>query len=241
MRQATFSRALFRSTAFHGVAILAMFLVTLLQSCASRPPARTVFTFVDVNAGNPAPPAPPAPPVPPAPDVRPPDVPDDDIPDAATPRRPPRKIVISTNLVRRVATDQPPRPMPPKPVSAADIKNTLAGVAQVTPVGGPVGGGGGAGIYDPYLASVKQAMYAAWVQPGGLSASAGLVVQVNIRVLRDGTLVRKSIARRSGNPTMDESVQRALDSVERLRPLPSEWRGSQRDIGIAFELTGAML
>lgn len=239
MRSSTFSHALFRSTAIHGAAVLGVFVTTLLQSCASRPPATTVFTFVDVNAGNPAPPAPP---VPPAPDVRPPDAPDDDIPDVAAPRRPPKKIVISTNLVRRaVVADQPPRPMPPKPVSVADIKNSLAGVSQVAPVGGPVGGGGGPGIYDPYLASVKQAMYAAWVQPGGLSASAGLVVKVDIRVLRDGTLVKKSIARRSGNPTMDESVQRALDSVDRLRPLPSDWRGSQRDIGIAFELTGAML
>lgn len=249
MDEISYSRTVLKSAAWHGAMILALVAFTLLQSCISRPNPRPVFTFVDVNAGSPgqagSPPAPAPPPEP----VRPPQpAPQDDIPDVTQPRTP-RRVVVNTNLVRRTeVAQQTPRPTPPRPVRAEDVLHAIGNSGRLSsagPAGGPVGfgspgsgTGGGSGIYDPYLAAVKQAMYDAWVQPGGLSASAGLVVMVDIRVLRDGTLTRKVIAERSGNPTMDGSVQRALDSVIQLRPLPSDYRGSQRDIRIAFELTG---
>jgi TonB family protein len=250
MDEVPYIRTVMKTAAWHGAMLLALVVMTLLQSCISRPKVRPVFTFVDVTAGAPAPAGAPPAPAPPPEQVRPPQpARQDDIPDVTQPRTP-RRVVVNTNLVRRTeVAQQPPRPTPPRPVRADEILNAIGNSGRLSsagPVGGPFGSGppgsgsgGGSGIYDPYLAAVKQAMYDAWVQPGGLSASAGLVVMVDIRVLRDGTLTRKTIAQRSGNPTMDESVQRALDTVVKLRPLPADFRGSQRDIRIAFELTGA--
>ncbi|MDZ4198060.1 MAG: TonB C-terminal domain-containing protein, partial [Kiritimatiellia bacterium] len=89
-----------------------------------------------------------------------------------------------------------------------------------------------------YFGLVKQAFYDIWAQPSGLSASSGLRVDATVRVCRDGSILRRTVTRRSGNSVMDASVQQALDAVNRLRPLPDTFRGAHRDITIAFELTG---
>ena len=46
---------------------------------------------------------------------------------------------------------------------------------------------------------------------------------------------------REATASFAEKGERALDVVVELRPLPADYRGSQRDIRIAFELTGATL
>ena len=92
-----------------------------------------------------------------------------------------------------------------------------------------------------YYQKVRKAMYDAWNQPGGLSASAGLVAEVRIRVTRAGLITQREMTRASGNSMMDESVMSAVNTVSQLPPLPPQFSGAYKDITIQFELThGAM-
>ena len=88
-----------------------------------------------------------------------------------------------------------------------------------------------------YYKLVYQALHDAWQQPGMLSKSAGLTTTVLIRVQRDGTISQRSLLRSSGNRVMDQSVMEAVQSVTRLRPLPTAWGGLHKDISVVFLLT----
>ena len=54
----------------------------------------------------------------------------------------------------------------------------------------------------------------------------------------DGNTARRK-TRGSGNDLMDDSVMKAVNSVSKLRPLPSAYSGYSKDITVDFELTGA--
>ena len=98
------------------------------------------------------------------------------------------------------------------------------------------GSGSGGGMYSPfagYYDSVKQQMYAVWQQPAG--APIGITAIATVRVERDGTVSSKSITRRSGNGTFDQSVQSALNATARLPVPPADL--PSRDIEIQFELS----
>jgi TonB family protein len=82
------------------------------------------------------------------------------------------------------------------------------------------GSGSAGGMYSPfgwYYDSVKQQMYAVWQQPAG--APIGLIAVATVRVERNGTVSLKSITRRTGNTSFDQSVQSALNATTRL-PIP---------------------
>ena len=126
-------------------------------------------------------------------------------------------------------------------VNYNDLRNALNSVAtgssgSRTGSGGTSSGSGsgsGGGMYSPfagYYDSVKQQMYAVWQQPAG--APIGLTATATVRVERDGTVSSKSITRRSGNGTFDQSVQSALNATVRLPVPPADL--PSRDIEIEF-------
>lgn len=84
-------------------------------------------------------------------------------------------------------------------------------------------------------------MYDVWQQPSGLSASAGLVTTVSIRVARDGSILSRKLVKGSGHSIMDDSVMAAANAVSRLKPLPATFSGKHKDITVYFELTGGGL
>ena len=110
---------------------------------------------------------------------------------------------------------------------------------------GPGSGyGSGSGVDSPgawYYGMVRQVMYDAWEVPSSLAAQTGLSSEFMIRVQRDGTITERKMTRPAGNALWDESVNKAVNSVQRLRPLPPEFIGASRDILILFEPTSAML
>ena len=244
MKSAVADRTLWGSAAVHATIVVAVLSASFLRGCLFPHPPREIVMFVAMQEPSPtiadlAMPPVPDPPKPP--DPAPPDPPKD-IPDPPKdpPPKPKPKIQISTN---RIARPKPPAPKPQaKPLTAEQLKQMLAGGKPVGPVG-PVGPSGPVSDFpfDWYFALVRKAMYDAWEQPGGLSASAGLKVIVEVSVARDGTILKRDVIRTSGHPLMDESVSRALQAVPRLPPLPDAYRGKTRDIQIAFELTGALM
>ncbi len=245
MKTATADRTMLGSAATHAAILGTIIASSLLRGCLLSQRPRELVTFIDLQEPSPQiadlqmPPLPEPPkPEPPKPEEpKPPEPePPKDIPEPPKdpPKPKPPKVEVSKVKVRRPAPT-PPTPKA-KPPTAEELRRMLASGRPLGPPGpvGPVSDF----PFDWYFALVRKAMYDAWEQPGGLSASSGLKVIVEVRVARDGTVLKRDVIRTSGHALMDESVNRALQAVRQLPALPAEYRGNTRDIQIAFELTG---
>jgi len=220
-------RVVARSAAVH-VAVIAVVAISGWVRMWFYRPRRfesiTVYTVPDVALVTPQPA--PTTPTPPAPTPPPPKA-SEDIPETPKPR-----VQVSRVKVTR------PAPPPPKPApTAEELKRLLGGERPLKPTA-VVGDTRGVSPPDWYLALVRKALYDAWEQPGGIRPDAGLRVIAQIRVARDGTVMKADALRLSGHAVMDASVERALRTVRKLPPLPDSFPGPYRDLQIAFELTG---
>jgi outer membrane biosynthesis protein TonB len=104
----------------------------------------------------------------------------------------------------------------------------------------PLGPGGEA--YADYGQVVKSYYDQAWIDPEDVSADAA-TVKVKVVIRRDGTVIADPMTQRSGIPSLDKSVQNALDRV-RLRslpPFPAGAKESQRTYIINFNLKAKRL
>lgn len=240
------NRTMWGSAAAHGAILVAVLSAYMLRGCIAHRTPREIVTFIAMQEAAPTiadlqmPPIPePAKPEPepakpePVPDP-PKDIPE---PEKVPPKPVKPKVEISKVKIKRPVPPKPVKPL--QPLTAEELRRLLVSGKPVGPVGppGPVGDFS----FDWYLALIRKAMYDAWEQPGGLSASAGLKVVVEIRIARDGAILKRDILRTSGHPLMDESVRKALQDVRQAPPLPDAYRGSTRDIQIAFELTDGVI
>ncbi|MEI6872190.1 MAG: TonB family protein, partial [Verrucomicrobiota bacterium] len=79
--------------------------------------------------------------------------------------------------------------------------------------------------------------YGVWEQPISVVRSAqDFVAVLKIRIRKDGTIVGREIVSPSGNPAMDESVQRAAEKVQRIDALPAGMTTDPYEVRIAFKL-----
>ena len=62
------------------------------------------------------------------------------------------------------------------------------------------------------------------------------VTILKIRIRKDGTIVGKEMVTSSGNPAMDESVQRAAEKVTRIEAPPAGITTDPYEVRIAFKL-----
>ncbi|MCX7817766.1 MAG: TonB C-terminal domain-containing protein [Kiritimatiellae bacterium] len=215
-------RVVARSAAVHAALILMVAVSGMVRSCFYRPrrfDSITVYNVPDVALVTPAPPA-----ASPTPSAPPPKV-SEDIPEAA----PRPKVQVSRVKITRPAPTSP-RLAP----TAEELKRLLAPSRPLAP--SSAGDARSASPPDWYLALVRKVFYDAWDQPGGLRPGPGLRVIAQIRVARDGSILRAEPVRLSGHATLDASVERALRAVTKLPPLPEAFPGAHRDLQIAFEL-----
>ncbi len=98
-------------------------------------------------------------------------------------------------------------------------------------------GGTGGEAYANYAFLVQTIYDAAWLVLPDLAAQ-DFIVPVEVVIGRDGRIVSQRIITRSGNTSMDRSVQRALDKVKAtgLQPFPEGARDSERSFRINFNL-----
>jgi len=61
-------------------------------------------------------------------------------------------------------------------------------------------------------------------------------VKTEITIARSGNIVSARVTRKSGNASMDRSVQRALDRVRFIAPFPEGATDSERTIILNFNL-----
>lgn len=210
-----FRRVCWISAGAHVGVIVALLAVTAIRSWVSTWKPKEVTMFVSLHT-----PQPPAPPEPPPPIPKPPE-----------PKKVEKKpIERSTQRVERVVSPPQP-PAPPVDIAQALRKAIPAGPSGGTPSSDDFPGW--------YYQDVYERFHAAWEQPGVGAVPHGTKATVRIRVARDGAVTQRRLTGRSGNQVMDDSIERAMNTVQRLRPLPDTYRGAHRDIDIEFELTGA--
>ncbi|MDI9571194.1 MAG: energy transducer TonB [Pseudomonadota bacterium] len=73
-----------------------------------------------------------------------------------------------------------------------------------------------------------------WALPGGISPRKDVEAVVNIRILKDGSIVGMTFEKRSGLAYFDNSVLRALKKAHPLPPPPAWLRENDLEIGIRF-------
>jgi colicin import membrane protein len=98
-------------------------------------------------------------------------------------------------------------------------------------------GGPGGEAFANYGALVQARYEAAWQVIQDLSDDDAITL-VKVTIARDGRVLSSLILRKSGNATMDRSVQRALDRVrdEHLPPFPDFIKDLERTFTIEFNL-----
>jgi len=143
---------------------------------------------------------------------------------------------------REIQQRNNPAPPPAAPtLSPEQIRDMIAdGLPSNT--GGAAGSAGGASggaevSFDEVTRDLYAKLYSAWRQPVGLSSASAGTVTVSVVVRKNGDLVSSRIVEPSGNAEMNASVQRALDSVTSVRPLPAEYTGATRTFQIDYKLT----
>jgi len=129
--------------------------------------------------------------------------------------------------IRRAAQENNTQQVAPRPTMSAEELRRMMGEGLPTHSGGSgTQGGSGGGVS---IATVEQDLTArvdaAWAQPRSADAQ-GLEVEVSIRVAPDGRISSSRILKASGHAAMDQSVQQALNRVQRVRSFPPEYRGS---------------
>jgi colicin import membrane protein len=98
-------------------------------------------------------------------------------------------------------------------------------------------GGPGGEAFANYSSFVQAAYSSAWQIIQDLSDDDAIAL-VKVTIARDGRVLSSQITRRSGNATMDNSVQRALDRVRDrgLPPFPDFIKERERSFTIEFNL-----
>ena len=113
----------------------------------------------------------------------------------------------------------------------AAVSQLREGLSSSTEVDMPGPGGGG-----PTYARFKDVLYTvylnAWNLPNDLEANAPSV-EARVIVAKDGSVVSARITKSSGIPSLDRSVQDALDRVKFIAPLP-EGSAAERECNIKF-------
>jgi TolA protein len=107
------------------------------------------------------------------------------------------------------------------------VRNGSAGSTEIK-LYGP---GGGGLPYANFLSAVQKIYEDAWTLPSGVPESN---VRVTITIARDGTIISAHITDGSGNAALDNSVQKALDRVRAVPPLPESETRDSRSVTIGF-------
>jgi len=204
----------------------------------------------------PQPPEPPQPPAPPEPKIKEPEptptpvkTPEPEAPvKKAEPKpAPPHKVQVSNKKIVRTVAVKPEAAKSTKPASSSGptfnsssfAKNLLGKMGNSNGlVTSPTGKGTGLSVnaneFAAYYNLIFQRMYSAWQPP--LSADEGLTAPVVIRVEKNGTISKVSLASSSGNNEMDVSAVAAANRVKSLPPLPPGLGTDHADITVNFKI-----
>ena len=237
------------SMSLHGIVIVLILAVPWILHACKRSQPQEKLVFVDFTVAIPPPSAsddPPmpqvAPPMPkPADDIQipektpepaKPDPPKTPVPKPPPTNPPPPKSTVVKQTTRITRTHAP---LPQDTLLTEDeIRRRLLDGAIISPTNSaPLDR---QSLSSEYLDQVHTRMYRAWEQPAQLRNLPGLRSMIAITVQPDGRITARRLVLTSGNALMDESVMRAVQSVQTVRALPASYN-RPIDIDITFELS----
>ena len=102
------------------------------------------------------------------------------------------------------------------------------------------GGGGTGQAYANFLQVVRKIYTDAWIVPNGVNDDSATVT-VSVTIARDGTVISTRIIQRSGEGSVDSSVQETLDRVRHVAPLPDDAKDDQRTVTFGFNVKAKLL
>jgi outer membrane biosynthesis protein TonB len=144
-------------------------------------------------------------------------------------------------------TSPPPEPLPPG--SQEDIELARSMIHGENKEG--EGGAGGSTVGDADWSATMEGMEGdvrlrmwaeqarvvlrdAWKYPPSIPVNTGLHVDVVVQVDRDGNIMSHQFYKLSGNPELDQSVERLFEQVKTLPPIPFLNPGESKKIGYSF-------
>lgn len=102
----------------------------------------------------------------------------------------------------------------------------------------PISGQGGSRPLDlisqKYIFDIWEKIKEAWGLPGSYSSKKNLESIVTIKIRKDGRIVDINFEKRSGNRLYDESILRAIRSIDPLPPVPPSFNSDTVEIGFRF-------
>jgi TonB family protein len=116
------------------------------------------------------------------------------------------------------------------------LRNAVSGLSAAFSSGlrfEPAGPGGEA--FANYGQAVITAYQNAWVLPDDVTDD-NHIVGVTVTIARDGFVRHASVLKRSGNASVDRSVQNALNRVKFIAPFPNGAKDFERTFNIDFNL-----
>ena len=140
-----------------------------------------------------------------------------------------RQIQVNTNRVVRRLPDQPETATSENPLTEAEIRELLAAGATAgdrTSIPDEDGRG---------LAIIRNALYSIWEAPSRASVGDAEAV-LELRLGPGGVVQSTRLTRASGNPVLDESVERVGERVGRIHGLPSGFVERRSRVTIAFSV-----
>lgn len=156
------------------------------------------------------------------------------------PKAEPHKIQVNKQLVKRDASQNTSKPDNSAAKARAlqkALQNLKDNFSESTKVDMP---GTGAASYASYDSAVKSIYYQAWMQILLDTVSKdGENVIAQITIASDGTVVSANIVTPSGDPKVDQSVQRTLERVKYIAPFPEGVTQKERSYTINFSTTVA--
>lgn len=100
--------------------------------------------------------------------------------------------------------------------------------------------GPGGPAYAHYGSYLKKLYETTWVPPQAARDDEP-VVQVEVTISREGRVLSGKIIKKSGNVSLDRSVQSTLDRISRVKPLPEGTKDEKRTFRINFNLATTKL
>jgi len=163
-----------------------------------------------------------------------------------TPPRKSREIDVDLTMKTTTATDAKAKRDAQEKAAAAAEQKRLAniaaafgqaskgirhGVSSSTEV--RIQGDGTGGVsYGNIQSAILTKYYQAWTVPDGVP---DLKVYVSITLARDGSVIGSRITKSSGNANLDESVQKTLDRVRFVAPLPETETKDSMEFSFGFK------
>jgi TonB family protein len=95
--------------------------------------------------------------------------------------------------------------------------------------------GASTAAYASFKDALASIYYNAWTPPDD-NSNDDAITKVRITIARDGTILSARIIGPSGDGRVDDSVQRAIDRVSSVPPLPEGSKESQRTVTLNFNL-----